>query len=273
MAKKMIDGVEVEVDENGNPVDGADLSAGLNFDDPDFDAEAEVLKRGGLNLLKENKKKGKENHDLKERLKALEAPKPPAGKAAPKLPNAAEPKIVADYRAMMKKKGFDDEYIDGQLQMTGYVSDNIAAQRMKPADKLLYGDALDATIKEVGKNPKLTFATQKFAKEIKDYIQTNYGSQLWSDPELVKSVTGIIIADNTDKLSDNPAPEDPDKPPVEDRSGGGKPPAKAGAGTFSEEAIQSYATRTNLDINVQGVRESVIRSLAAQANIAKRNEQ
>ncbi len=270
--KKVINGVEVEVDEQGNPVAAADEFSGLNLDDPDFDPDAEVLKRGSMAVLKENKKKGQELRELREKLRILEAVKPPV---APALPNASEPQLIADYRAMMTRKGYDKEYIDAQIKLMGFVGIQMAQQTIAPAEKAIYGDVLDKTITEVGQEPdsKLAFAVKKFRAQIKEHIQANYPSKYWQDKNLVKSAIGIIVAENLDKLQEPTGEEPPAQPPVEDNSDKGKLPPKLPGMKFSEEEIASYASQHGWDINVKGVRENVVKSMTLRANIAKKEQE
>ncbi len=221
--------------------------------------EAEAEKRGIANVMRENKRKADEIAELKKQIAQAASPSDKPKETVPAVkPPAAEPRHIADLRAYLKKEKFPDEYIDLQIKAMVQTARDISAATLKPAERIIYKDTLDATLGTVFNKPEYKPLKEALEGDLRKVMEEVPG-QYWHDSDLVEMNLGKLIAKNAAKLFGKKSEKTGEESPVEtETAGGGKVPSGTGSSEFGE-----FCNENGYDVGTPDLKAKAMKAFKA----------
>lgn len=213
----------------------------------EIDYDAEVSKRGAKNIILENKRKVDELATLKRENDELKAKQstPPAPPKEDTTQDNRKPEKVQAYIDKMKAQGYDDDFINDQIEFMQSVASETAGVAMKPVEELIHKPKLDSVIATISQDEKYKFVATKLSKELESEVK-RFPPQYWGDIDFVKSVLGrIAIEKGQEVFSGSGRKIINEGSPTETERGGGKAPEGINADEFNDYATKmGFSTAT-----------------------------
>lgn len=249
-------------------VDGPEKSAEGVVDE---DWDGLVQKRGAKNIILENRRKAKEFADLTEKEKKYEEELATLKKASAAAPASAKqdkdkareearkllPKEISDYMTTLEEFGYDQSFIDKQMNAVVRLASSIVDYRLRGADKILYKDDLDGSMDQLKKDDKYKFIMSKLETGLRSEMLKHPGES-WKNIDFVKQRLGILIAENQEKLfGDTKGKQSPGESPTESEVEHGT----GEGGKYTQKELDDYAIEMGVSITNPEIRRKVKEAL------------